>query len=306
MSKRLAQILLIAILALSCVGLVGCGSLRYSVSVGANGSRVIEATLNLTDATDLEYQRALDYLTALAEARRQSGRPTHIETEQKVVRLIEEYATADEYEKAVGITGWETGEGAEYKESGYWREYRSTMTLADHQVIVSYALGYLSKEDPTAYNAFVGWWRALTVPDQETKEAVQRVATAADFDQALSAELDSSKSTAAALYEYAKQGFAHVGYDMDEMTVKFDYQHLYQKSVYAKDATVIRSSDGNVYEWETTLAALPELEINIYQKAPAVWAWELTAIAAGVLVIGVVVAIVAIRRKKQNAPGKEV
>lgn len=306
MSKTGRLILAIGLVVVLCLTLAGCGTLRYSMTVQTGGARLVEWTVDMTGESDQAFNKALVYATAIADQRKQQGRPTELTTDGKIIRITEQYASADEYYIAAGYTGWEPNEPDDREDKGFWSVYRSTSPIVSHGVVVSYALGYLACADLTAYNAFRLYWqnKALTLssPDREVALAV---VSNEDMSTTLAVYLDGEDEQAERLYTYTLQGFHAVGYDLDQMLVKYDYEHTY-KSVYGLDATEIPSSSGTVYEWETDLASLADLNITICQKAPLVWAWELVAIAAGVFVTGVVAVIVIIKRRKQNATREEV
>ena len=297
-------VIVISLLLVLLLTLTGCGTLRYSMTVLTAGARRVEWTVNMTGESDADYQKALAFATAIADNRAKSGRPAVLTTEGKTIYITEEYASADDYYIAMGYTGWEDNEVDEYVGKGLMREYRSTASIVSRSVVVSYALAYLNSADLSAMAAFKQFWsdKAFLHPDDQ---AVVAVANAEDLSSTLAGYLGEEDETADRLYAYTLEGLEAVGYDLDEMLVKYDYQHTY-KSVYALDAIEIPSGGGTVYEWETDLAHLADLEITICQKAPSVWAWELIAIAAGVLVIGIIVLVVVVKRRKQNATREEV
>ena len=251
------------------------------------------------------FQKALAFASAIVDNRKQAGRPAVLTTEEQVIRITEDYESADAYYMALGYTGWEANEADEYVGVGLMREYRSTGSIVSRGIVVGYALRYLESVDSVAMDLFKQYWPAKYVATGATDQAVYQVSTASDVVATLTAYLDQEDETADRLYGYTLEAFASVGYDMEQLLVKYDYQHTY-KSVYALDATEIPSGGGTVYEWETDLAHLADLQITICQKAPAVWAWELIAIAAGILVMGIILLVVILKRRKQNATREEV
>ncbi len=306
MKRALTVAILLICLALCCV-LSACDTITYSVQIATGGQRTMSLYVYY-DAADTAQQKenVKRFLGEVRDVRNANGRQCELVEEAAYIVLREQFESATDYYIAMGYTGDEVDEEVPYVDlNAYFVEYRSPMRLADAATVLGYTLQYAVSTQPTLallWRAYCGGKSAVYIDN--LAPVYQRLAAS---DDVVAATIDAlSGEYGVRLGEELCAWLADKGYDVAEVDFRYTYEHLY-KSVYptAYDRSYTNGATGaTVYEWDMKVADIADATIEICQKAPRVWAWELTAIAAGIAVIGVILLIILAKRRKINASGE--
>ena len=301
------RVFIVCLLAVMVCLLTACGTVSYSVQITTGGARKLTLMVQFDeDATAEERAQAEAFLRSVCDARNRAGRRCTVKVADGAVAMEEQFESATDYYVAMGYTGDEPNEDETpyVNLNAYFTEYRSDMQLLERPTVVGYQWQYAVACDV----AVVFEWRTHCMALSATDSALQPLyaelaATATDrVAEATLAALSGSYGDA--LAEDLTSWLAERGYDLAAVDFRYTYEHLY-RSVYAKDCTKsYRNPDTGsmVYEWDATLAEVPTMQISIYQKAPRVWVWELTAVAAGVLVMVALSIVILVKRRNNHAP----
>lgn len=312
--KRLLTITIIILCFALTLVLGACSSLTYSVQIAAGGQRTLCLTVNLEEGmTEAERLSIKSFLQTVADNRNRNGRNCVVKEGEGFLMLKEEFDSSTDYYIAMGLTGDEPNEDAmPYVDlNAYFLEYSSEMRLADRATVVGYAMQYAAAD--TEGDILVLWRGYLSGlstmrPDDPLQPLYARLAYSTPATDLLNDTVAAlSGSQGEAFCEVVADWLAENGYVLEAVSVRYNYEHIY-RSVYAKTYTTTfknPETGATVYQWEMTAADIPDTTIVIYQKAPRTWAWELTAIGAGVLTIAIILTIILIKRRKiNNATGQ--
>ena len=298
-----------------CCVLCSCATITYSVQIAAGGARTLTLRVYYDDdmtEEDRAYIKA--FLTEVSDSRKAGGRTLELVEGEGYVALKEEFESATEYMIAMGYTGDELNEDPTPKVNlnAYFFEYVSEMTLATRATILSYAFRYAIGDYSARGGDLLERWRAYCDGSSaiyssgmyEVFSALARTETSSLYDATVAAM---SGDKGDRLAETLQTWLADKGYDLRDVDFRYTYEHVY-KSVYPRECTksYTNSETGNtVYEWDMSVADIPETTITLCQKAPNAWAWELTAIAVGVLAIGIMLVVIVIKRRKVDNASRE-
>ena len=306
-SKWGVRCTLLALVVALVATLAGCGvQLTYTTKVTTAGARELTLSVALDDTAD-QVTRDSTYalLQQIEYERKAKGRNTVLSNpDDNSYCLTESFDSATDYYIAIGYTGNEPNEvERDYTPMGYFVEYRSELRPADAATVASYALRYANIADDT----MLFDWRDHVADLAAGDDALAVVAaplTAASTDTLLDATIGAI-STTEALADHVLQWLAARGYDAADLQVTYIYDHLYD-SVYAKQYDEKYEKEGcTAYVWHLTADQLATASFAVYQKAPRVWAWEVTAIAVGVVVAIAIWLVILAKRRVKNAPTEQ-
>lgn len=306
---RKKGVVLLVLVLLMGILLCGCSSLTYSVQIAAGGARTLKLRVNLENGVSAEERQAItQFLRTVAENRNRNGRNCTVTEEDNSILLSEEFESATDYYIAMGITGDEPNEEElPYVDlNAYFVEYVSESFLADDATVISYALQYAyamtDGDIMTAWRIYCAL-QATMLAESDPLRAVYAELSYTDAGSLLPATLRAlSAESGNRLCADLKVWLAMQGYDLGDVNLRYTYEHTY-RSIYGANCTstyVDKETGATVYQWDMTADKIPVTLIELRQKAPRVWAWELTAIAAGLVALGVIGVILLCKRRKVN------
>lgn len=314
--KKTVGILVLLLCLVTCWALTACATVTYSVQIGVNGARTLTLRVQYgDDTTDEDKAYIKTFLEEVSATYRAAGRDCTVKEGEGYITLKEEFESATDYMIAMGYTGDEPNDDPtpSVNLNAYFLEYVSEMSLASKATVLSYAFRY-AIGDYTAKGKgnLLARWRAycsgyagmVTHPLCEVYAELART----DMDglyQATAQALESEKGEA--LADDLAVWLADKGYNLRDVNFRYTYEHIY-KSVYPKECTKsYKNSEtgATVYEWDMTVADIPATTVVLCQKAPRAWAWELTAIGAGLVALVVTLTIILVKRRKMNDASRE-
>ena len=292
-----------------CCLLSACSELTYSVQIATGGARTLTVSVHYAeDATEEEINTINEFLRQVADSRVAGGRPCRIDKGEGYVTLKEEFDSATEYYISMGYTGDEPNdEETPYVNlNAYFMEYVTEMPLATRATVVGYQWQFAVKDAsakgidlPLLWRYYCSGRSASLFPLYGRLAASEDIVT--DTLDALSGEYGE------ALCEVLSVWLGEKGYALSDVPFRYTYEHVY-KSVYAETYTNSyknKETGATVYEWNMTAADIADTTVTLHQKVPRVWAWELTSVAAGVAVMGVILVIILIKRRKISNASEE-
>ena len=313
--KGIAKVLLVIVSVVLCLALVACGRVTYSVQVASGGARTLILRVYYEDMTDIDRAYLKTYLEDVSRSRNAGGRHSSVTEGEGYLSLREEFDSATDYYIAMGYTGNEPNEDATPTEeiNAYFFRYVSELSLASRATVLSYAFQYAigdyaakGEESLLAlWQAYVNGFSALpTSPLYSVYSELATVGLDRLFAATVTA-LDGAKGDLVS--EDLTQWLAGKGYDLEEVDFAYTYEHVYKSVVGAEPSRTYTNSEtgATVYEWDMTAADIPTATITLYQTVPRTWVWELTAVAAGLVTIGIILTIILIKRRKNHAARKE-
>lgn len=297
MKKITAFIILIVLVC----ALSGCAEVWYSVTIDDYGARTMELKVNF-NSEDADYLRQKEAVTALFTYIAEDDiYATVVNSEDgSSIILRKYYSTQTEYEIAVGITGDELSEPAEYNDINFlYHEYVGTLNPADKATFVSYAMTYLKSYYPGFAKVFLSALKEASDSFDMSKGLFSSISgICADESLQYFNEYLKDEAYSDELSDLSYNALKNIGYDYSQVEVFFQYSHAF-KSVYAKEYDDSYKVGGQTaYVWK--LDPLSNNEFTIYQKTPVVWVWELIGIGLGILAIAVVFVVVACSKESKT------
>lgn len=295
--------LVLIVLAVLCVALCGCATVRYSITIQDNGARTYEFSVTFDETVDTASEDIQAVKTFFSYYASQNPYSEFIFDEKtpRQVSLRISYESIDEYYLALGITGDETGDSLEGVSKGLFKVY--TQTVFERSNFVSYAVTYLSSTDTSFSTKFRD---SLIVnkgnADGAIKTDLEQVLASDNFLDAFSDALNNSENSEK-IAGYSVKCLQSAGYDFDKIAFYFDFSHCYDsiEGVNPDSVSKIENSSGKkqkVYTWQYNPTTSQKIQID--QTAPNTWVWELIAIIFGVAVGATCVAVFVIKSKKDK------
>ena len=288
--------------------MVGCGTqLTYTTKIATGGAREMTLRVQFDESVDQQTRDSTyAFLQKVQAERAAMGRDVELSKPRDDTYLLtESFASATDYYIAIGYTGNETNdEPMDGTAMGYFVEYHSDLRLVDNATLAGYALRYVDVADQTM---LFDWRAALTsLAGQPSQLSTVAAELTAQTDDRLVGATVAAMAVNPKLADYALQWLADRGYDANDLRVDYVYDHVFD-TVYAKQYDEIyRTEDGSTaYVWHLNAADLATTTVTIYQKAPRVWVWELTAVAVGLAAALAVWVAILVKRRKSNAPTTE-
>ncbi|MBQ7653135.1 MAG: hypothetical protein IJS93_02040 [Clostridia bacterium] len=298
--KKGLLITIIALLSLALLLLAGCGEATYTVRIESGGARIYSYTVRL-DASDLdvEKQRAA-VRTVFTYYADRIDRATFTDTDPNVLTLEIRYDDLTDYYIANGITGNEPNEPSEWEKEGVlFQKYYTVLFVADKGNFEYYALQYLDAYDATFRQNYVV--KAYAAANNGSLSAVysqvvrNAVANEDAFSTLRALVNDGNSSYAEEAQTTAYEWMKELGYDYSKVTAYFRYS-MYFRNVKGQNPDEVYTEDGQtVYKWK--LDPFSANEFTLTQTVPSVWVWELLSIAAGLMVAGVCIALIIVKKK---------
>lgn len=295
--------LVLVMIAVLCVALCGCATVRYSVVISDNGARTYDFSVIFDETVDVDNQdiQTVKAYFSYYASKNPYSEYVFDENNPPQMSLRISYENVEEYYLAMGVTGDETGDSLEGVSKGLFKVY--TQTLFEKADFVSYAISFLANTDvdfqPRLKTAFLS---NVSGAESEIKSAVMQIVQADDFLGELSSALADSEYYEK-IADYSFNCLKSAGYDFDKITFYLDYSHCYDsiKGVDPDEVGVIETESGKkqkVYTWQYDPSTTQKIQIE--QTAPNTWIWELIAIIFGLAVGGTCVAVFIIQSKKNK------
>lgn len=295
--------LVLIVLAVLCVALCGCATVRYSITIQDNGARTYEFSVTFDETVDTASEDIQAVKTFFSYYASQNPYSEFIfdEKSPRQVSLRISYENIEEYYLALGITGDETGDSIEGVSKGLFKVY--TQTVFEKSNFVSYAVSYLSSTDTSFSTKF----RDSLISnkgnaDGAIKTDLEQVLASDNFLDAFSDVLSDSENREK-IADYSVLCLKSAGYDFDKVAFYFDFSHCYDsiEGVNPDEIGKIENSSGKkqkVYTWRYDPTTSQKIQID--QTAPNTWVWELIAVIFGVAVGATCVAVFVIKSKKDK------
>lgn len=298
--------LVCVVVAVLLTALCGCGTITYQSKVDMVGGREIVWRVDLDEnVSAAEVAATKAYMQLVRDRWTAAGRNVQWEEGERYMCLRESYESATEYYMAMGYTGNEPNDPVETSGAGLFVDYPSIGSLTDKATLMSCVLQYLYVGDAT-FAASLQEWVRQTAADAQAPKAVRDCAMALgssttdvvlDMVDVLAVGDDTAQAVAQSLMTWLPEQ----GIDLSAVNFVYEYSHAYQSVTAKGNESSYTDQEGNtVYVWKSNLQDLPDLTIELHQKAPNVWVWELIAIVLG-LAVGVILTVVIVRRKKNKS-----
>lgn len=313
--KGVYRVLCLVVCICLALTLAACGRITYSVRVADGGARTLTLRVYYGDMPEEDRAYVKTFLTDVSRSRTAAGRNSTVTEGEGYVALKEEYDSATDYYIAMGYTGNEPNdeETPTVDLNAYFFRYVSEMSLASRATVLSYALQYAVGDYAARGNGnLLQLWHAYVygfnaLPASPLYSVYTRLAEV-PLDALLSATItaiDGEKGDLVA--DDLTQWLEVKGYDLASVDFAYTYEHVYRSVEGADPSRTYTDSEtgATVYEWDMTVADIPAATITLYQTVPRAWAWELTAIAAGLVTIGVLLTIILIQRRKKQYAARE-
>lgn len=301
------KILFILILIILTFTFVGCAEVTYSVFISDGGARVYDYTVTL-DRSDPNTPSNITLVKSFFEYLKSKNPYSDVLTDDEnpnVVIYRISYESQTEYNLAMGITGDEPNlDSSVYTEKGFFRYYEGVLIDMDKEDFASYALMYLSFVDNALESKvraeLIAYSKNPTKSEGATNTVAGILVSEEDTITALRSDLSISPY-ANELGEITYEALKNIGYDYSGILATFEYSHVYKSIVGVNPDKVDKvknelGSTQKVYSWKLDLFG--HNEVKIYQRTPNVWVWEVIAIAFGILVAGIIVAVYFLKKKK--------
>ncbi len=106
------------------------------------------------------------------------------------------------------------------------------------------------------------------------------------------------------VYEHFEDVLSIDNPDFEQATLQFEYGTPY-KTVYGKNNDSTYTKDNlTFYVWNVDLTNVENADIILVQRIPTIWVWEGIAVASAVVVIGVVIIVSIIKKRRTNVSSK--